>query len=114
MKAMVLRAVGKPLELEERPDPLPGAGQIAIAVEACAVCRTDLHVIDGELPGPILPLVPGHEIVGKVAAVGAAIKNLQIGDRVGVPWLGHTCGRCEYCKSGRENLCDDPVFTGYT
>ena len=111
---MVLRAVGKPLELEERPDPLPGAGQIAIAVEACAVCRTDLHVIDGELPGPILPLVPGHEIVGKVAAVGAAIKNLQIGDRVGVPWLGHTCGRCEYCKSGRENLCDDPVFTGYT
>lgn len=114
MKAMVLRAVGKRLELEERPDPLPGAGQIAIAVEACAVCRTDLHVIDGELPGPILPLVPGHEIVGKVAAVGAAIKNLQIGDRVGVPWLGHTCGRCEYCKSGRENLCDDPVFTGYT
>jgi len=114
MKAMVLSAVGKPLVLEERPDPLPGAGQIAIAVEACAVCRTDLHVVDGELPRPKLPLVPGHEIVGKVAAVGAAIKTLKIGDRVGVPWLGHTCGRCEYCTSGHENLCDEPVFTGYT
>ena len=114
MKAMVLRAVGKPLSLEERPDLNPGAGQIRVRVEACAVCRTDLHVIDGELPNLKLPLVPGHEIVGIVDAVGRGVEIAALGTRVGIPWLGHTCGQCGYCLSGRENLCDRPIFTGYT
>ena len=114
MKAMVLRAVGELLSLEERPDPAPAKGQIRVRVEACAVCRTDLHVVDGELPNPKLPLVPGHEIVGIVDAVGSGVEAVAAGTRVGIPWLGQTCGRCEYCVAGRENLCDRPIFTGYT
>jgi alcohol dehydrogenase, propanol-preferring len=114
MKAMVLEAVGRPLALSERPDPAPGPGQIRLEVEACAVCRTDLHVVDGDLPDPKLPLVPGHEIVGIVDAVGDGVDASRIGRRVGVPWLGHTCGTCPYCRMGSENLCDYPKFTGYT
>ncbi|MEX6508423.1 zinc-dependent alcohol dehydrogenase family protein [Jiella sp. M17.18] len=114
MRAMVLRAIGKPLRLETRPDPLPGTGEIRVRVEACAVCRTDLHVVDGELPDPKLPIVPGHEIVGIVDAIGPGVAGMAVGTRVGVPWLGHTCGACPYCLEGRENLCDRPLFTGYT
>lgn len=114
MKAMVLRAVGESLYLEERPELAPAASQIRVRVEACAVCRTDLHVVDGELPNPKLPLVPGHEIVGIVDAIGSGVETIAVGTRVGVPWLGHTCGQCEYCLDGRENLCDHPIFTGYT
>ena len=114
MKAMVLRALRQPLVLEERADPVPGPGEVRVAVEACAVCRTDLHVVDGDLPNPKLPIVPGHEIVGRIDALGADAGALRIGQRVGVPWLGHTCGHCAYCASGRENLCDEPRFTGYT
>lgn len=114
MKAMVFRAVGQPLTLEERPDPIPQAGQIRVRVEACAVCRTDLHVIDGDLPNPKQPVIPGHEIVGIVDAVGSGVTNHKAGDRVGIPWLGHTCGHCPYCIAGEENLCDFPLFTGYT
>jgi propanol-preferring alcohol dehydrogenase len=114
MRAMVLKAVRTPLVLEERRDPLPGSGEIRLRVEACGVCRTDLHVIDGDLPSPKLPLVPGHEIVGIVDAVGEGVRSPNIGERVGVPWLGHTCGRCPYCVSGHENLCDAPLFTGYS
>jgi len=110
---MVLRARGAPLTLEERPDPVPGAGEIRVRVEACAVCRTDLHVIDGELPHVHHPIVPGHEIVGVVEALGPGPGTLAIGQRVGIPWLGRTCGHCEFCLSSRENLCDQPVFTGY-
>src|SRR3954453_6051155 len=112
MQAMVLRQVGGPLVPETRPDPEPGPGEVRIRVEACAICRTDLHVIDGELPQAVYPIVPGHEIVGTVEAVGPSVRGLQVGTRVGVPWLGHTCGRCPYCASGRENLCDAPGFTG--
>jgi propanol-preferring alcohol dehydrogenase len=111
---MVLRAVGRPLILEERPDPSPGPGEIRVRVEACAVCRTDLHVVDGDLPNPKLPISPGHEIVGVVDALGETVGGFALGERVGVPWLGHTCGHCRYCTSGRENLCDAPLFTGYT
>lgn len=114
MRAMVLRAQGAPLEWTERPDPVPGAGEIRVRVEACAVCRTDLHVVDGDLTEPRLPLVPGHEIVGIVDAVGPGVTALVPGRRVGIPWLGGTCGCCAYCETGRENLCDTPVFTGYT
>jgi alcohol dehydrogenase, propanol-preferring len=114
MKAMVFRDVGQPLTLEERPDPIPEAGHIRIRVEACAVCRTDLHVIDGDLPNPKRPVIPGHEIVGIVDAVGSGVTNHKVGERVGVPWLGHTCGHCPYCAAGEENLCDFPLFTGYT
>jgi propanol-preferring alcohol dehydrogenase len=113
MQAMVLRARGAPLIPEERPDPVPGAGEIRIRVEACAVCRTDLHIIDGELPHVRYPMVPGHEIVGLVDALGAGPVPLAIGQRVGIPWLGKTCGHCEFCITGRENLCDEPAFTGY-
>jgi propanol-preferring alcohol dehydrogenase len=113
MRAMVLRRVGERLAMEERPDPKPGRGQIRVRVEACGVCRTDLHVVDGELPDPKLPIVPGHEIVGRVEAAGDGV-NLKLGSRVGVPWLGHACGHCPYCLSARENLCDTPLFTGYT
>jgi alcohol dehydrogenase, propanol-preferring len=113
MHAMVLRARGGPLILEERPDPVPGAGEIRIRVEACAVCRTDLHVIDGELPHVHYPIVPGHEIVGIVDALGHGTIAWEIGQRVGIPWLGKTCGHCEYCIADRENLCDAPTFTGY-
>lgn len=114
MCAMVLDRRGAPLVWRERPVPAPGAGEILVAVSACGVCRTDLHVVDGELTQPKLPVVPGHEIVGRVAAIGAAVENFRIGERVGVPWLGATCGVCAYCRSGAENLCDAPLFTGYT
>src|SRR5271156_4294962 len=114
MRAMVLDRPNIPLVMREQPVPEPAAGQILIAVEACAVCRTDLHVVDGELPNPRLPIVPGHEIVGIVDALGAGVAAPGIGARVGVAWLGHTCGVCPYCASRRENLCDDPTFTGYT
>ncbi|CCM75384.1 zinc-dependent alcohol dehydrogenase family protein [Rhizobium mesoamericanum] len=114
MKAMVLERFGTPLRLVETPDPRPSAGQVLIAVEACGVCRTDLHVFDGDLPNPKLPLVLGHEIVGRVVAVGDGVSKGLGGWRVGVPWLGHTCGRCSFCLAGTENLCDAPGFTGYT
>jgi propanol-preferring alcohol dehydrogenase len=113
MRAMVLRRTGEQLAWEEWPEPAPGPGQIRVRIEACAVCRTDLHVIDGELPDPKLPIVPGHEIVGRVEAAGDGVA-LVPGSRVGVAWLGHACGYCPYCRSARENLCDTPLFTGYT
>jgi alcohol dehydrogenase, propanol-preferring len=114
VKAMVLRAIGKPLALEEREDPRPGPGAIRVRVEACAVCRTDLHVVDGELPNLLPPIIPGHEIVGIVDALGAGVETPQVGTRVGVAWLGYACGTCPYCVAGEENLCDYPQFTGYT
>ncbi|HEV2970268.1 MAG TPA: zinc-dependent alcohol dehydrogenase family protein [Pirellulales bacterium] len=114
MRAMALSAAGSPLIETELPEPRPGAGQLLVQVRACGVCRTDLHVVDGELPDPKLPLVPGHEIVGVVARLGERVERFAIGDRVGVPWLGFTCGKCPYCLSGRENLCDFARFTGYT
>jgi propanol-preferring alcohol dehydrogenase len=114
MKAMILEKPGLPLALVERADPLPSPGEIRLKVEACAVCRTDLHVVDGELEHPKLPLVPGHEIVGIVDSVGDGVDVARIGRRVGVPWLGHACGTCPYCRAGMENLCDRPLFTGYT
>jgi len=113
MQAMILHTPRHPLVLENRPDPEPGPGEVRLRVEACAVCRTDLHVVDGELPLPRLPLVPGHEIVGVVERLGQGTVGLQLGQRVGVPWLGHTCGHCSFCRLGRENLCDEPVFTGH-
>jgi propanol-preferring alcohol dehydrogenase len=114
MLAMTLRAASTPLEPVDSPVPTPGPDQVLIRVRACGVCRTDLHVVDGELPHPKLPLVPGHEIVGTVAAKGERAERFAVGDRVGVPWLGWTCGECRYCRAGRENLCDRPAFTGYT
>jgi alcohol dehydrogenase, propanol-preferring len=115
MLGMVLRSIGEPLlVLEELPDPIPGPGEIRIRIEACGVCRTDLHLVDGELPNPKLPVIPGHEIVGRIDALGPNVPDLAIGTRVGIPWLGSTCGTCAYCASGQENLCDRPVFTGYT
>jgi propanol-preferring alcohol dehydrogenase len=114
MRAMVLERPRTPLVLRELPEPRPGAGQIRIDVEACALCRTDLHVIDGELAEPKLPLVCGHQIAGTVAELGAGVTGFAIGDRVGVPWLGWTCGTCSYCTTGRENLCRTAKFTGYT
>jgi len=113
MRAMVFEGPGRPLRLKELPDPAPGAGQVLVRVHACGVCRTDLHVVDGELPDPKLPLVPGHQIVGTVAALGEGVTGFSKGDRVGVPWLGGSCGRCDYCTSGRENLCDEARYTGY-
>jgi propanol-preferring alcohol dehydrogenase len=113
MRAQVLTAPGRPLTEVELPAPRPSPQQLLIAVRACAVCRTDLHVVDGELPDPKLPLVPGHEIIGTVVEKGEAVDRFRVGDRVGVPWLGWTCGVCEYCRSGRENLCDRARFTGY-
>ena len=112
MRAMVLHTPGQPLQLEERPVPAPAAGQLLIKVLACGVCRTDLHLFDGELPQARLPRVPGHEIVGEVTAVGTDVTTHRIGQRVGVPWLGWTCGACDFCRSGRENLCDQALFTG--
>jgi propanol-preferring alcohol dehydrogenase len=114
MRAMVLERAGTPLVPRELPRPTPAAGEVLIEVAACGVCRTDLHVVDGELTEPKLPLVPGHEIVGRVAALGAGVDGVAVGERVGVPWLGRTCGTCFYCKRGMENLCDAPLFTGYT
>jgi alcohol dehydrogenase, propanol-preferring len=111
---MVLERLGEPLAFVERPDPRPADGEVRVRVAACGVCRTDLHVVDGELSNPKLPLVPGHEIVGRIDMVGERVAALEVGRRVGVPWLGQTCGLCQYCCSGRENLCDRPLFTGYT
>jgi propanol-preferring alcohol dehydrogenase len=114
MRAMVLKKIGTDLEWTELADPQPGPDEIRVKVAACGVCRTDLHVVDGELPNPKVPIIPGHEIVGRIDVVGAGVKGLSVGVRVGVPWLGHTCGVCPYCMGGRENLCDHPLFTGYT
>jgi propanol-preferring alcohol dehydrogenase len=114
MRAMVLFHPGKPLVLEERPAPTPHAGEVRIRISACAVCRTDLHVVDGDLPEAKLPVVPGHEIVGTIEALGDGVSQFAAGERVGVPWLGGTCNGCSYCLSGQENLCDRPTFTGYT
>jgi len=114
MRAMVLERPGQPLVLRQRPVPEAGPGHLLVAVEACGVCRTDLHVVDGELPDPLLPLVPGHEIVGRVAAVGDGVEGWRVGERVGIPWLASTCGVCRFCATDRENLCDTPRFTGYT
>jgi len=114
MQAMVLDAPRAALVLRERPRPMPGAGEILIKVSSCGVCRTDLHIVDGELEHPKLPIVPGHEIVGRVAVLGTGVTGFSLGERVGVPWLGATCGICPYCRSDAENLCDAPVFTGYT
>jgi propanol-preferring alcohol dehydrogenase len=114
MRAMLYEKPGQPLRSAELPAPKPGAGQILIRVRACAVCRTDLHVVDGELTQPKLPLVPGHEIVGTVEEKGGGVERFKIGDRVGIPWLGWSCGLCSYCLTGRENLCDQARFTGYT
>jgi alcohol dehydrogenase, propanol-preferring len=111
---MVLERPGAPLRLLELSDRRPMAGEVSIRVAACGVCRTDLHVVDGELPNPKLPIVPGHEIVGRIDMIGAGVSALAVGQRVGVPWLGRTCGECRYCRNGSENLCDRPLFTGYT
>jgi len=114
MRAMVLQAPRTPLVMRERDNPAPAPEEILVEIAACGVCRTDLHVVDGELPDPKLPVVPGHEIVGRVFAVGSAAVGLAVGERIGVPWLGFTCGACPYCRAGQENLCDRPLFTGYT
>ncbi|WP_042304040.1 zinc-dependent alcohol dehydrogenase family protein [Paraburkholderia kururiensis] len=114
MRAMVFDGSGRYLKEMSLPDPVPEAGQLLIDIHACGVCRTDLHVVDGELTEPKRPVIPGHEIVGTVAALGEGVTGFAVGDRVGVPWVGHTCGHCRYCLAHRENLCDDPRFTGYT
>ena len=114
MRAMVLNKIGAPLEWTELAEPEPGPDEIRVKVSACGVCRTDLHVVDGELPDPKVPIIPGHEIVGRIDAIGARVQGLNMGERVGIPWLGHTCGICPYCLGGQENLCDHPLFTGYT
>ncbi|MGX9425716.1 MULTISPECIES: zinc-dependent alcohol dehydrogenase family protein [Bradyrhizobium] len=114
MYAMLLQAPNRPLVREQRPDPLPGPGEVRIKVSACGVCRTDLHVVDGELPDIRYPIIPGHEVVGRVDLLGEGVDGLAPGARVGVPWLGFTCGTCPYCREGKENLCDYPRFTGYT
>ena len=114
MRVMLLEEAGRPLRLAERDVPAPAPGEVLLRVRACGVCRTDLHVCDGELTEPKLPLVPGHEIVGEVARTGEEVTGLAPGQRLGVPWLGSTCGRCRYCRDGAENLCDRPLFTGYT
>src|SRR5437016_1309716 len=105
MLAMVLTEPGVPLQAVDLPMPVPAAGQLLVRVRACGVCRTDLHVVDGELAEPKLPLIPGHEVVGEVAAIGPGIERFAAGDRVGIPWLGETCGACRFCLVGRENLC---------
>ncbi len=114
MKAMVLEEQKQPLQAKEVPVPRPGPEQVLIRVQACGVCRTDLHIVDAELTEPKLPLILGHEIVGTVAARGERVSRFKEGDRIGVPWLGHTCGQCSFCRRGQENLCDSPQFTGYT
>ena len=111
--AMQLDAPGEQLRMVRRSLPDPGPGEIRIAISACGVCRTDLHVVDGDIHG-LLPIVPGHEIVGRIEALGQGVVALGVGERVGVPWLGHSCGECRFCRSGRENLCDAPLFTGFT
>jgi propanol-preferring alcohol dehydrogenase len=114
LQAMVLTRIGGPLEWTELPDRQPGPGDVRIKVAACGVCRTDLHVLDGELPGRRLPIIPGHEVVGRIDVLGSGVTALSVGQRVGIPWLGHVCGVCPYCRDGRENLCDHPLFTGFT
>jgi propanol-preferring alcohol dehydrogenase len=114
MRAMVLEKPGQPLKWMEVPVPQPGPEQVLLRVHTCGVCRTDLHVLDGELAHPKLPLIMGHEIVGTVVETGSAVRQFRVGERIGVPWLGHTCGTCRYCRRGQENLCDAPGFTGYT
>ena len=114
MHAMLLKQRGAALEWTHLADRQPGPGEIRVKVAACGVCRTDLHVVDGELPDPKLPIIPGHEIVGRIDAIGSGVEGLSVGERVGAPWLGHTCGVCPYCLGGQENLCDRPLFTGYT
>ena len=114
MHAMVLKTPGTALEWTELADRQPGPGEIRVKVAACGVCRTDLHVLDGELPNPRMPIIPGHEIVGRIDAVGDGVEGLHLGQRVGLPWLGHTCGICRFCRAGQENLCDNPLFNGYT
>jgi len=117
MKACLLRSIAtieqNPLELTEAPQPQPGAGQVLVRVSVCGVCRTDLHVIEGELPRQVLPIIPGHQVIGRVEQVGAGVTRLKIGDRVGIPWLHQTCGVCEYCREGKENLCENATFTGW-
>jgi propanol-preferring alcohol dehydrogenase len=113
MKAMVLHTVGEPLEFRDVPMPRPSEEQLLLEVETCGICRTDLHIIDGDLEHPNLPLILGHQIVGTVEQVGSSVSGFEVGDKVGVPWLGYTCGNCEFCRSGRENLCDNARFTGY-
>jgi propanol-preferring alcohol dehydrogenase len=114
MQAMQLTQPGQPLSFVDLPDPEPAPNEVRVQVSCCGVCRTDLHVVDGELPEPRLPIIPGHEIIGVVDDVGRGVANLQRGMRVGIPWLGSTCGVCAFCRQGRENLCDRPQFTGYT
>jgi len=114
MHAMVLKQFGAQLEWTELADREPGPGEIRIAISACGVCRTDLHVVDRELAAPRVPIIPGHEIVGRVDALGPGVRSVRLGERVGVPWLGYTCGSCAYCAAGNENLCNSPQFTGYT
>lgn len=114
MQAMVLKKLRTDLEWTELADRQPGPGEIRVKVSACGVCRTDLHVVDGELPDPKVPIIPGHEIIGRIDALGTGVEGLRLGERVGIPWLGHTCGICPYCIEHRENLCDHPLFTGYT
>lgn len=114
MRAMTLHSNQNRLRFEDMEMPRAGKGQVRIKIEACGVCRTDLHIVDGELPDPKLPLIPGHEIVGRIAEMGPEVEGLKIGQRVGVPWLGWTCGGCSFCRDHRENLCDDARFTGYT
>lgn len=114
MRAMLLEALGQPLVLRELPEPQPGPGELRVRVSACGVCRADLHVVDGELPAVTPPVIPGHEIVGRVDALGPGVEGFALGQRVGIPWLGHTCGQCWYCRHAAENLCDAPQFTGYT
>lgn len=113
MKAMVLHTVGEPLELRDISRPAPNNRQLQLKIHTCGICRTDLHIIDGELDEPDLPLILGHQIVGTVTKIGNSVTEFEIGDKVGVPWLGYTCGECEYCLSGQENLCDNARFTGY-
>jgi propanol-preferring alcohol dehydrogenase len=114
MRAMVLSAPGAPLQMQERVEPEPGEGEVRVKVSACGVCRTDLHVVDAELPNIKYPIVPGHEIVGRVDGIGRNVTMHRVGDRVGIPWLAYTCGVCRYCRERMENLCDRPLFTGYT
>ena len=113
MRAMVLHEQGRPLRLEQLPRPEPGPGQVLIRVSCCGVCRTDLHVVDGDLTEPKLPLVPGHQIVGRIEGLGEGVSGLAVGDSIGVPWLGGSCGHCDYCRRGQENLCDSARYTGY-
>lgn len=114
MRAMVLEAAGHPLSMRDVAMPILGTGEVLVKVSACGICRTDLHVVDGELADPKLPLIPGHEIVGRVVATGEGTEHFEVGARVGIPWLGWTCGTCSYCRAGRENLCDSARFVGYT